>query len=93
MPGPGRVSGWVYGCLRSISREALAAFDAWEGHDPARPGRGEYRRVTLPVRTRSGLLRAAGYVPGRSGRAGLRRIPGGNFTAHAAAYGLAVLKD
>jgi len=93
LPGPGRVTGWVYGGLRPVTRDVLAAFDAWEGHDPARPGRGEYRRVVLPVRTRSGLLRVSAYVPSRRGRAGLRRIPGGDFAAHAAARGLAVLKE
>ena len=91
MPGAGRVRGWVYGGLRPIPRAVLAAFDAWEYCDPRRPARGEYRRVNLIVQTRGGALRAAVYLPNRRAPLGLRAVPGGDFAAHAAARGLAVL--
>jgi len=93
MPGHGRVKGWVYGGLKPIPRAVLAAFDAWEHCDPCRPKRGEYRRVNLVVRTRNGPLRAAAYLPNRRARLGLRAVPGGDFAAHAAAQGLAVLTE
>ncbi|WP_421850316.1 gamma-glutamylcyclotransferase family protein [Novosphingobium sp.] len=93
MPGAGRVKGWVYGSLRPIPRAVLAAFDAWEYCDPRRPARGEYRRANLVVHTRSGPLRAAAYLPNRRAPLGLRAVPSGDFAAHAAAHGLAVLTE
>ncbi|KUR73616.1 hypothetical protein AQZ52_01205 [Novosphingobium fuchskuhlense] len=93
MPGAGCVRGWVYGGLRPIPRAVLAAFDAWEHCDPRRPGRGEYRRTVLVVHTRGGPLRAAAYLPNRRAVLGLRAVPGGDFAAHAAARGLAVLAE
>jgi gamma-glutamylcyclotransferase (GGCT)/AIG2-like uncharacterized protein YtfP len=93
MPGCGRVKGWVYGGLKPIPRAVLAAFDAWEYCDPRRPLRGEYRRADLLVHTRSGLVRAAAYLPNRRAPLGLRAVPGGDFAAHAAAHGLAVLTE
>ena len=93
MPGGGRVKGWVYGGLKPIPRAVLAAFDAWEYCDSRRPLRGEYRRVALVVYTRGGPLRAAAYLPNRRAPLGLRAVPSGDFAAHAAAHGLAVLKE
>ncbi|MEI6641140.1 MAG: gamma-glutamylcyclotransferase family protein [Novosphingobium sp.] len=93
MPGRGRVWGWVYGGLRPVPRAVIAAFDAWEGSDPRRPGRGEYRRADLLVRTPGGPLRAAAYLPNRRSCTGLRRVPGGDFARHAAARGLRVLAE
>ena len=93
MPGAGRVHGWVYGGLRPIPRAVLAAFDAWELCDPRRPARGEYRRVAVLVHTRGGPLRACAYLPNRRAPLGLRAVPGGDFAAHAAAHGLAVLTE
>jgi gamma-glutamylcyclotransferase (GGCT)/AIG2-like uncharacterized protein YtfP len=91
MPGAGRVQGWVYGGLRPIPRAVLAVFDAWEYYDPRRPARGEYRRVNCMVHTRGGPLRAAAYLPNRRAPLGLQPVPGGDFAAHAAARGMAVL--
>lgn len=91
MAGAGRVQGWVYGGLRPIPRKVLAAFDAWEHCDPQRPGRGEYRRANLVVQTRGGPLRAAAYLPNHPRGNGREPVPGGDFAAHAAARGLAVL--
>jgi gamma-glutamylcyclotransferase (GGCT)/AIG2-like uncharacterized protein YtfP len=90
VPGAGRVRGWVYGGLRPIERSTLAALDAWEGCNPRRPGRGEYRRVRCTVHTRCGPLGAQVYVPNRRSQAGLRRVSGGDFAAFATARGLRV---
>lgn len=91
--GVGRVWGWVYGGNRPIPRKMLAALDAWEGFDPRRPRRGEYRRVAVIVHTRSGPLNAQAYLPNRQMHPGLAPVPGGDFAAHATERGLRVFVD
>jgi gamma-glutamylcyclotransferase (GGCT)/AIG2-like uncharacterized protein YtfP len=92
-PGAGRVWGWVHGGCQPISLRAVAALDLWEEFDPLRPPRGEYRRASVAVHTKGGLLRAQAYVPNTSSHPGLAVVPGGDFAAHVAARALRIYAD
>ena len=93
VPGRERVWGWVYGGCRPVAREVLVALDAWEGFDPQRPRRGEYRRSGVTVRTRGGPVCAQAYLPNLRAHSGLAPVPCGDFAAHASARGLRVLAE
>lgn len=90
MPGAGRVWGWVHGGCQPISLRAVSALDRWEEFDILRLQRGEYRRTSVVVHTKSGPLRAQAYVPNACPHPGLACVPGGDFASHVAARALRI---
>ncbi len=92
-PGTGRVWGWVYGGCHPIAQRALASLDRWEGFDPRRPQRGEYRRTDVVVHTLSGPMHAQAYLPNWRIHLGLAKVPGSDFAAHVAARALRIYAD
>lgn len=90
--GFGRVSGYVYDSGPGFTRAALRLLDAYENCDPRRPARSEYLRRTMIVHIPGqGTVRADVYLFNRPLHAGLRAIPGGDFTAFIAARHLPAL--
>lgn len=83
VPGTGEVRGVV--CNVRFGASELALLDRYEGH--------EYRRVSLRVTARSGLLTAQGWRWRGRPPAGAIRVPSGDFLAWLASTGHPVLSS
>ena len=80
VPGRGEVRGMIYEAMYGFARQDLAAMDAYEDCDPARPLQSLYLRKPVPVRAggQSGG-EAYAYIYNLPLMRGALRIGGGNF--------------
>lgn len=78
-PAGNEISGLVFRAREGFTPAHLAAMDAFEGHDPAWPDAGDYRRILVEVTSCSERIVATAWVWQAPIPHGARMIAGGSF--------------